>query len=66
MLISLDERGGGEIKNDRGLQVIDRVRRKLTGRDFKPEIVLPVKLQVEKLVDEATKTENLCVAFIGW
>jgi FKBP12-rapamycin complex-associated protein len=46
--------------------VIDRVRRKLTGRDFKPEIVLPIKQQVEKLVDEATKTENLCVAFIGW
>jgi FKBP12-rapamycin complex-associated protein len=38
----------------------------LTGRDFKPETVLTVKMQVEKLVDEATKTENLCVAFIGW
>ncbi len=61
-----EDRVGGEVKNDRGLQVIDRVRRKLTGRDFKPEMVLPVKVQVEKLVDEATKTENLCVAFIGW
>jgi FKBP12-rapamycin complex-associated protein len=42
------------------------VRRKLTGRDFKPDMVLDVKAQVEKLVDEATKTENLCVAFLGW
>jgi FKBP12-rapamycin complex-associated protein len=55
-----------EVKNDRALQVIDRVRRKLTGRDFKPDMVLDVKAQVEKLVDEATKTENLCVAFLGW
>ena len=55
-----------EVKNDKALQVIERVRRKLTGRDFKPEISLDVKAQVEKLVDEATKTENLCVAFLGW
>ncbi|ORY29148.1 armadillo-type protein [Naematelia encephala] len=55
-----------EVKNDKALQVIDRVRRKLTGRDFKPDQVLDVKMQVEKLVDEATKTENLCVAFLGW
>ena len=57
---------GAEVKNDKALQVIERVRRKLTGRDFKPEIALDVKAQVEKLVDEATKTENLCVAFLGW
>jgi len=55
-----------EVKNDKALQVIERVRRKLTGRDFKPEVSLDVKAQVEKLVDEATKTENLCVAFLGW
>ncbi|OXG23734.1 FKBP12-rapamycin complex-associated protein [Cryptococcus neoformans Ze90-1] len=55
-----------EVKNDKGLQVIERVRRKLTGRDFKPDVVLDVKSQVEKLVVEATKTENLCVAFLGW
>lgn len=54
------------MKNDKALQVIDRVRRKLTGRDFKPDQTLDVKAQVEKLVDEATKTENLCVAFLGW
>lgn len=36
------------------------------GRDFKSDQVLDVKTQVEKLVEEATKTENLCVAFLGW
>ena len=48
------------------LTVIERVSRKLTGRDFKPDEVLSVKEQVDKLVDQATKTENLCVAFIGF
>ncbi len=54
------------MKNDKALQVIERVRRKLTGRDFKADVTLDVKAQVERLVDEATKTENLCVAFLGW
>ncbi|RXK37153.1 atypical/PIKK/FRAP protein kinase [Tremella mesenterica] len=58
-----------EVKNDKALQVIERVRNKLTGRDFatpsKP-MVLGVKQQVERLVEEATRTENLCVAFVGW
>nr|ODN92931.1 atypical/PIKK/FRAP protein kinase [Cryptococcus depauperatus CBS 7855] len=62
----LNDAENTEVKNDKGLQVIDRVRRKLTGRDFKPDVVLDVKVQVEKLVVEATKTENLCVAFLGW
>ena len=64
--LTISEADRAEVKNDKALQVIDRVRRKLTGRDFKPDVVLDVKEQVEKLVDEATKTENLCVAFIGW
>lgn len=62
----LAEAERAEVKNDRALQVIERVRRKLTGRDFKPDVVLGIKEQVEKLVEEATATENLCVAFLGW
>lgn len=54
------------MRNDRALQVIDRVRRKLTGRDFKASETLEVKQQVEKLVDEATNTLHLCQAFLGW
>ena len=55
-----------EVKNEKGLAVIDRVRKKLTGRDYKTPLPLSVKEQVERLVDDATKTENLCVAYIGW
>ncbi|WWC91382.1 uncharacterized protein L201_006326 [Kwoniella dendrophila CBS 6074] len=62
----LNEAERAEVKNDKALQVIERVRRKLAGRDFKPDVVLDVKEQVEKLVEEATKVENLCVAFLGW
>lgn len=55
-----------EVMNDKALQVIERVRRKLTGRDFKPNVTLDVKEQVEELVSQATSVENLCVAFVGW
>jgi FKBP12-rapamycin complex-associated protein len=52
--------------NDKALQVVERVRRKLTGRDFKPTVTLDIKEQVEELVSQATSVENLCVAFVGW
>lgn len=55
-----------EQMNDKALQVVERVRRKLTGRDFKPNVTLDVKEQVEELVSQATNVENLCVAFVGW
>lgn len=55
-----------EVMNDKALQVIERVRRKLTGRDFRPNVSLDIKEQVEELVSQATSVENLCVAFIGW
>ncbi|GMK56480.1 hypothetical protein CspeluHIS016_0303200 [Cutaneotrichosporon spelunceum] len=55
-----------EVMNDKALQVVERVRRKLTGRDFKPTVTLDIKEQVEELVSQATSVENLCVAFVGW
>ena len=64
--LTLPEAERPEVKNDKALQVIERVRRKLAGRDFKADQILGVPEQVNKLVDEATKTENLCVAFLGW
>jgi len=62
----LNEAERGEVKNDKALEVVDRVRRKLTGRDFKGDHAMDIKEQVNRLVEEATKTENLCVAFLGW
>lgn len=58
-----DER---ESQNARAIEVLDRVSQKLTGRDFKPNEELDVINQVNKLIIEATKLENLCQHYIGW
>ena len=55
-----------EVQNARALQVLSRVKEKLTGRDFKKEVELEVDDQVEKLLSEATNLENLCQHYIGW
>lgn len=55
-----------EVQNARAVEVLDRVSQKLTGRDFKPNEELLVKDQVNKLIIEATKLENLCQHYIGW
>jgi FKBP12-rapamycin complex-associated protein len=55
-----------ETQNERAVQVLNRVKEKLTGRDFKPDEELTYTLQVDKLLTEATKLENLCQHYIGW
>jgi FKBP12-rapamycin complex-associated protein len=55
-----------EIQNERAVQVLNRVKEKLTGHDFKPEEELSIINQVDKLLVEATKLENLCQHYIGW
>lgn len=55
-----------EMQNARALEVLDRVSQKLTGRDFKPTEELDIISQVNKLIMEATKLENLCQHYIGW
>lgn len=55
-----------EIQNERAVQVLNRVKEKLTGRDFKPDEELTYINQVDKLLIEATKLENLCQHYIGW
>jgi FKBP12-rapamycin complex-associated protein len=55
-----------EVQNARAVEVLDRVAQKLTGRDFNPEDELTVNEQVNKLIIEATKLENLCQHYIGW
>lgn len=55
-----------EVQNARAVEVLDRVAQKLTGRDFKPDDELNVTEQVNKLIIEATKLENLCQHYIGW
>ncbi|GAA5903699.1 hypothetical protein JCM6882_003390 [Rhodosporidiobolus microsporus] len=60
-----DDGAVGQI-NTRAVQVIERVQQKLTGRDFKPTVVLSVNDQVDKLIAQATSLENLSQCFIGW
>ncbi|KAL4777755.1 armadillo-type protein [Aspergillus nidulans var. acristatus] len=55
-----------EAQNARALQVLARVREKLTGRDFKPSEELNVSDQVDKLLAQATSVENICQHWIGW
>ncbi|WFD44630.1 non-specific serine/threonine protein kinase [Malassezia psittaci] len=60
-------RGGeGEARNQRALEVVRRIQNKLSGRDFNPNFTLSIPDQVQRLVQDATCVENLCVAFIGW
>ncbi|KAK0644594.1 armadillo-type protein [Cercophora newfieldiana] len=66
---SVNVNGGpeaAEVQNERAVEVLDRVSQKLTGRDFKPDDDLSVNDQVNKLIIEATKLENLCQHYIGW
>jgi FKBP12-rapamycin complex-associated protein len=56
-----------EVQNQRAVEVLARVKEKLTGRDFKSDQeALRVELQVDKLIREATSLENLCQHYIGW
>ena len=52
--------------NAQAVKVLERVKEKLTGRDFKPEQELGVEQQVARLIAQATNVENLCQHFIGW
>ncbi len=55
-----------EVQNARALQVLSRVKEKLTGRDFKTLDELKIEPQVDRLLREATNLENLCQHYIGW
>ena len=62
----MDEQEAKEVQNARAIQVLARIKEKLTGRDFKPGEELRVEMQVDKLIREATNLENLCQHYIGW
>lgn len=60
----------GEALNEKALKVIRRVQDKLSGMDF-PDVQLnneplAVTDQVQRLIVQATSSENLCQLFIGW
>lgn len=55
-----------EVQNARALQVLARVREKLTGTEFRAGVELNPEEQVDKLISQATDVENLCQHYIGW
>uniref|UniRef100_A0A3B3CAJ9 non-specific serine/threonine protein kinase n=1 Tax=Oryzias melastigma TaxID=30732 RepID=A0A3B3CAJ9_ORYME len=55
-----------EALNKKAIQIINRVRDKLTGQDFPHDEKLDVPTQVELLIKQATSHENLCQCYIGW
>jgi len=55
-----------EAMNKRALQIVNRVRDKLTGRDFNKDEAIGVEKQVDLLIQQATSHANLCQAYIGW
>jgi len=65
-------RNNDEALNEKALKVIRRVQDKLTGTDFhspEEEFIgepLDVQEQVQRLIVQATSSENLCQLFIGW
>lgn len=52
--------------NNKPIEILERIKNKLTGNDFNKNESLTVKEQVKKLIDEATSTKNLCQMFRGW
>ena len=46
--------------------VLQRIEQKLSGTDFSPDIVVDVKKQVERLINEAVSYENLAQSYLGW
>ncbi|KAE9046870.1 Serine/threonine-protein kinase [Phytophthora rubi] len=53
--------------NEKALSVVDRVKKKLAGRDFDDgSKVLSVDAQVDRLIHQATSHENLCQLYYGW
>ena len=55
-----------EAVNKRALQIVNRVRDKLTCRDFNKDEEIQVEKQVALLIQQATSRANLCQAYIGW
>jgi FKBP12-rapamycin complex-associated protein len=57
---------GGSEKNAAAKKFLRRIRDKLNGNDFEGSRDLPVNVQVDMLIDEATAPVNLCQMFKGW
>jgi FKBP12-rapamycin complex-associated protein len=48
-----------DLQNQKGLEVIDRIKKKLLGKDFRETDVLKYEEQVRQLILQATSHENI-------
>ncbi|OHT07190.1 PIKK family atypical protein kinase [Tritrichomonas foetus] len=48
------------------VEIVERIKDKLSGNDFQKDQQLSVQQQVEALIDQATDVSNLCHMFKGW
>lgn len=55
-----------EETNRKAIMVLNRVKDKLTGKDFGDTDPTDEINQVDLLIKQATSSENLCQCFIGW
>lgn len=56
----------GDNRDSRAIFVIRRIAEKLNGNDFRRPKKLGIADQVDKLIMQATDSENLCQHYIGW
>jgi FKBP12-rapamycin complex-associated protein len=55
-----------EAVNAGALNVVTHVSNKLTGREYGTADALDIQAQVNRLILDAIKVENLCQAYVGW
>ena len=67
-LEGFNEEGKEEVValNARALIITQRIEDKLTGHDFESDKELAVSDQVNRLILQATSSENLCQLYLGW
>ncbi|KAL1494336.1 hypothetical protein ABEB36_009951 [Hypothenemus hampei] len=61
-----NENSQTETVSKKAVTIINRVKDKLTGKDFHNEERLTIQKQVDLLIQQATSNENLCQCYIGW
>jgi serine/threonine-protein kinase mTOR len=55
-----------EETNHNAIMILNRVKDKLKGLDFKNKVPLDICAQIDLLIKQATSLENVCEMFPGW
>jgi len=58
--------GIAQARNSFAVSVIRRIKSKLEGKDFDLNTKMSVSEQVDKIIQQATDIDNLCVMYEGW